>query len=174
MEWKDSGRIAPRWLMLLVGAVFAIAGTIGIAFAQAADAVCAEVKIVIEQKLSLERQAFDARMVITNGLADQKLENVSITLQFLDANNQTVIATTDPAASGARFFYRTDGVEGITSLQGGTIAPKAVANVRWLIIPAAGTGGRDPRSEEHTSELQSPCNLVCRLLLEKKKIDVYT
>src|SRR5205807_10319555 len=29
-------------------------------------------------------------------------------------------------------------------------------------------GGRS-RSEEHTSELQSPCNLVCRLLLEKKK-----
>src|SRR2546426_1441115 len=29
----------------------------------------------------------------------------------------------------------------------------------------AGSG----RSEEHTSELQSPCNLVCRLLLEKKK-----
>src|SRR5256885_13070303 len=28
---------------------------------------------------------------------------------------------------------------------------------------------RSDRSEEHTSELQSPCNLVCRLLLEKKK-----
>src|SRR2546426_4845930 len=28
---------------------------------------------------------------------------------------------------------------------------------------------RSVRSEEHTSELQSPCNLVCRLLLEKKK-----
>src|SRR2546426_5764087 len=28
---------------------------------------------------------------------------------------------------------------------------------------------RRTRSEEHTSELQSPCNLVCRLLLEKKK-----
>src|SRR5256885_8506855 len=28
---------------------------------------------------------------------------------------------------------------------------------------------RGVRSEEHTSELQSPCNLVCRLLLEKKK-----
>src|SRR5256885_13013558 len=28
---------------------------------------------------------------------------------------------------------------------------------------------RERRSEEHTSELQSPCNLVCRLLLEKKK-----
>src|SRR2546426_8082578 len=29
------------------------------------------------------------------------------------------------------------------------------------------------RSEEHTSELQSPCNLVCRLLLEKKKKHTY-
>src|SRR5256885_12942042 len=29
------------------------------------------------------------------------------------------------------------------------------------------------RSEEHTSELQSPCNLVCRLLLEKKKKSGY-
>src|ERR1039457_971733 len=28
------------------------------------------------------------------------------------------------------------------------------------------------RSEEHTSELQSPCNLVCRLLLEKKELTV--
>src|ERR1039457_7405381 len=32
-----------------------------------------------------------------------------------------------------------------------------------------GLVGLLPRSEEHTSELQSPCNLVCRLLLEKKK-----
>src|SRR5205807_8000659 len=30
------------------------------------------------------------------------------------------------------------------------------------------------RSEEHTSELQSPCNLVCRLLLEKKKHNKHT
>src|SRR5256885_8110286 len=35
--------------------------------------------------------------------------------------------------------------------------------VRWGLVGAAA------RSEEHTSELQSPCNLVCRLLLEKKK-----
>src|SRR5256885_3018439 len=31
---------------------------------------------------------------------------------------------------------------------------------------------RRERSEEHTSELQSPCNLVCRLLLEKKNSEV--
>src|SRR5256885_12467889 len=35
---------------------------------------------------------------------------------------------------------------------------------------AAVVTGAQLRSEEHTSELQSPCNLVCRLLLEKKKI----
>src|SRR2546426_11117034 len=51
------------------------------------------------------------------------------------------------------------------------------------LFGSGGTGGANPiyvaaidhrvkcvvRSEEHTSELQSPCNLVCRLLLEKKK-----
>src|SRR5256885_9546636 len=42
--------------------------------------------------------------------------------------------------------------------------------VRFLLTPGKG-GQLTPleRSEEHTSELQSPCNLVCRLLLEKKK-----
>src|SRR5256885_9623705 len=48
----------------------------------------------------------------------------------------------------------------------------------WTVeIAAAYSGAVDAddcpfsgsRSEEHTSELQSPCNLVCRLLLEKKK-----
>src|SRR5256885_2820755 len=40
------------------------------------------------------------------------------------------------------------------------------------IVPEVGVRCPDQRlarSEEHTSELQSPCNLVCRLLLEKKK-----
>src|SRR2546426_5978895 len=36
----------------------------------------------------------------------------------------------------------------------------------------AGYAGDVMRSEEHTSELQSPCNLVCRLLLEKKKKNI--
>src|SRR2546426_11114661 len=40
-------------------------------------------------------------------------------------------------------------------------------SARLRTAPGAGEAGG--RSEEHTSELQSPCNLVCRLLLEKKK-----
>src|SRR2546426_6338291 len=38
-----------------------------------------------------------------------------------------------------------------------------------LVALAASASCQSMRSEEHTSELQSPCNLVCRLLLEKKK-----
>src|SRR5256885_5446996 len=39
------------------------------------------------------------------------------------------------------------------------------ALISTSVLPLAAS----TRSEEHTSELQSPCNLVCRLLLEKKK-----
>src|SRR5256885_7701515 len=51
-----------------------------------------------------------------------------------------------------------------TDCQGGVVAA--------LEADRGGRVAREPaaaRSEEHTSELQSPCNLVCRLLLEKKK-----
>src|SRR5205807_9436387 len=41
-------------------------------------------------------------------------------------------------------------------------------HVPWDAVDSWLEEGRE-RSEEHTSELQSPCNLVCRLLLEKKK-----
>src|SRR5256885_11612638 len=44
--------------------------------------------------------------------------------------------------------------------------PVSAASVNWLTMSRP---PQAPRSEEHTSELQSPCNLVCRLLLEKKK-----
>src|SRR2546426_9330562 len=68
--------------------------------------------------------------------------------------------------------------------QVGTVEEDAVGDFGPLVDPAGGVAGRlyvaaihelhpvglrADRSEEHTSELQSPCNLVCRLLLEKKK-----
>src|SRR5256885_7304038 len=40
-----------------------------------------------------------------------------------------------------------------------------------VLVPSNRIAPVAARSEEHTSELQSPCNLVCRLLLEKKKQD---
>src|SRR5256885_10506895 len=55
---------------------------------------------------------------------------------------------------------------------GATVSELVKASPRYTIVKAKGPRGselRPLRSEEHTSELQSPCNLVCRLLLEKKK-----
>ncbi|RRD65772.1 DUF11 domain-containing protein [Comamonadaceae bacterium OH2310_COT-174] len=132
------------WLILYLLLFWQMAGP---AWAQAGGAVCAEVKIVIEQKLSLERQAFDARMVITNGLPDQKLQDVHVELLFMDANNNPLTATSDPSAVGAPFFYRTDHVSGIQSLDGGTIHEGQAANIHWLIIPAQGTGGNTPEGK---------------------------
>src|SRR2546422_7100389 len=65
-------------------------------------------------------------------------------------------------------------------------APRASAAPNRRSVPRARTSARshggavctssqhlDPRSEEHTSELQSRLHLVCRLLLEKKKYTLY-
>src|SRR5256885_6410023 len=47
--------------------------------------------------------------------------------------------------------------------------PHAIRRMAGTSFSITSTVGILGRSEEHTSELQSPCNLVCRLLLEKKK-----
>src|SRR5256885_12102512 len=70
----------------------------------------------------------------------------------------------DPAASVVGTGSHIDAIpnagryDGVVGVLGGLEAMRALRQ----------SGFR--RSEEHTSELQSPCNLVCRLLLEKKKI----
>ncbi|MFD1259670.1 calcium-binding protein [Entomomonas asaccharolytica] len=105
----------------------------------AQEAECAEVKIVIEQKLSFERQAFDARMVISNGLSSDILENVKIELFFMDKDNQLVSVTEDPNATEATFFYRVNSLSGISDINGnGQVAAKSNAEVHWLIIPTYG------------------------------------
>src|SRR5256885_6934080 len=48
----------------------------------------------------------------------------------------------------------------------------AVAIFSYILIRRL-VHSRAGRSEEHTSELQSPCNLLCRLLLEKKKKNIH-
>src|SRR5256885_10214213 len=48
-------------------------------------------------------------------------------------------------------------------------AAAAVSRCALVTSPMPRAMASSARSEEHTSELQSPCNLVCRLLLEKKK-----
>src|SRR5256885_11900171 len=51
------------------------------------------------------------------------------------------------------------------------VFPREHDGYLWTTVHLSGTidAPQQDRSEEHTSELQSPCNLVCRLLLEKKE-----
>src|SRR2546426_8526070 len=72
----------------------------------------------------------------------------------------------------------TDSVEALvrkSSVQEGLCLVNAMHITASVYINDAEDGllhDYDARSEEHTSELQSPCNLVCRLLLEKKKNNI--
>src|SRR2546426_7971965 len=50
-----------------------------------------------------------------------------------------------------------------------TESARAVAGPTRRSVTGFSRSPPERRSEEHTSELQSPCNIVCRLLLEKKK-----
>src|SRR2546426_8268129 len=63
-------------------------------------------------------------------------------------------------------LFRSDRVEAVVVDDGDLVAQS------FLVCVGPATQAfleKRLRSEEHTSELQSPCNLVCRLLLEKKK-----
>src|SRR2546430_13583367 len=68
-----------------------------------------------------------------------------------------------PAIDPERRRYRIANRSG--GLSGPAIKPVALRAVHEV-------WARRPRSEEHTSELQSQSNLVCRLLLEKKQINI--
>src|SRR5256885_3068945 len=60
-------------------------------------------------------------------------------------------------------------ITSITRIGPKTMKRYSCRNCRYCVIQGMPMAPSSGRSEEHTSELQSPCNLVCRLLLEKKK-----
>src|SRR6478735_12737020 len=72
-----------------------------------------------------------------------------------------------------KFFFNDTATTEIYTLSLHDALPIARASWRRRALSAArrlpSNASAMPRSEEHTSELQSPCHLVCRLLLEKKK-----
>ncbi|WP_155324681.1 carboxypeptidase regulatory-like domain-containing protein [Desulfosarcina ovata] len=106
---------------------------------QASDAVCAQVKIEINQELTLERQAFDAHMRINNGLTHISLEDVSVSVWFNDADGNAVLATSDSSDTSALFYIRVDEMTNISDVSGaGTVAPSTSADIHWLIIPSIG------------------------------------
>src|SRR2546426_2015214 len=80
-------------------------------------------------------------------------EGSRLTLRFLPV-------FPDPDVDGQRNLQRSRRLHSVAHDRGERVGPALRHLEQQLVVN---------RSEEHTSELQSPCNLVCRLLLEKKK-----
>jgi beta propeller repeat protein len=98
-----------------------------------AHAACASVSIEILQQLTLERTAFDAKMVITNGIADQSLDNIRVDVSIVDTSGNV---------KSDLFFVRPPALSGISgSLDGsGSVGASGRGESHWLIIPAPGAG----------------------------------
>lgn len=94
---------------------------------------CSNVKIEILQELTLERIAFDAKMVITNNVPDKDLTNIRVDVSIKDS---------DGNVKDAIFFTRISSVQNIAAVDGtGTVRAATAAEIHWLIIPSSGAGG---------------------------------
>jgi len=102
--------------------------------AQGADSVCAKVRIEISQDVALERQAFEARMTISNNIPNSTLSNIEVQLVFRDESGNPVTFTTNSQNEEAQFFVRLPEIPG-------SISSGSSSNLTWLIIPSSGAGG---------------------------------
>ncbi|TNF27105.1 MAG: hypothetical protein EP329_20105 [Deltaproteobacteria bacterium] len=123
-------------LPLVLAALVGLAALGAPSPARAQGALCAKVKLEIPQRLTLERDAFEARLVMSNNLTDLPLEDIAITLEIATAEGQdaaTLIFVGDPSLSG------------VTAIDGsGRVAAAGTAEIQWLFVPTPGAGGQDP------------------------------
>jgi beta propeller repeat protein len=100
---------------------------------QHVHAACAKVSIEILQELTIERVAFDAKLLLTNGMTDQSLENMRV---------DVIITDKDGNMKNDLFFIRPPALTGIGgTLDGsGTVGASAKGEAHWLIIPSPGAG----------------------------------
>ncbi len=127
-----------RMCLFVISGMFLVSPDLSVA----EDSLCAAVQIEIKQELTLERQAFDAHMVINNGISHITLEDVLVEVTFTDEAGYAVLATSDPDNTGASFFILDDS-PGITDNGDGTwsilpVGPSSSSDLHWMIIPAPG------------------------------------
>ena len=113
----------------------------------AQQAACATVKIEIAQNVVVERQGFEARLRIVNGLSGARIDDLAVEVAFTDEYGAPAPASDDPENSTAVLFVDVDAANGIgdyVSLANGevqgAITPGGEAEIRWPIIPAPGAG----------------------------------
>ncbi|MEN8134197.1 MAG: FlgD immunoglobulin-like domain containing protein [Thermodesulfobacteriota bacterium] len=103
---------------------------------QAADSACAKVVLEIVQELTLERVAFDAKLVLTNNLLTKDLASVRVDVEIEDG---------DGNRKDEIFFVQEPVTSNISDVDGtGTVKAGTRAEVHWLIIPSPGSGGMSP------------------------------
>lgn len=112
-----------------------LAGTSGV---RAEDALCASVKLELSQQLTLERQAFNAKLVIHNGVAGINLTDVNVTMHFTTGSGDPVSYSSNPNATTNLFFVAAPSLQNISSLPGGTVFGGTSAEINWLIVPTVG------------------------------------
>jgi len=118
--------------------------------AHAQETVCARVKIEIKQELTLERQAFDAEMKISNTLDSSSLSEVGVVVKITDEAGVPVAVTNDPDNLSAKFFVRVSSMDNIADVAGnGVVSPSTTAQINWLIIPAPGAAGLSPLGKKY-------------------------
>jgi hypothetical protein len=110
---------------------------------ESASAICARVVIQIEQELTLEREGFEARLGVVNGLPSA-LDDFEVTLKFSNANGEPVGAyTSGNGASSDKFFYRVQAGSSIPQ----SIAAGAEQKIAYLIVPTPGSSGTTAKGE---------------------------
>ena len=80
--------------------------------------MCAQVTIELSQQATLEREAFDARLVLNNNLGDTALTNLRVNVTIQDADNQP--------ADGV-FFTKVNSLQGVNAVDGGGVNGQAGA-----------------------------------------------
>src|SRR2546426_7748656 len=95
---------------------------------------------------------------------------ISYTRDFFGVGPTSVSVYFDGHSGGTDSYVFSNDMNG----DGGTAndliyIPRNIGEMNFATLTVGTAPNTQTRSEEHTSELQSPCNLVCRLLLEKKK-----
>jgi len=113
--------------------IFAMVALLCFCVTRSAYAACAKVSIEILQELTIERTAFDAKLVVTNGIPDQSLQDIRVDVVVRDNSGNL---------KNDLFFVRTPTLSGIGgALDGsGSVIASGRGEAHWLIIPSPGAG----------------------------------
>jgi len=125
--------------------------------AKAQESVCAKVKIVIEQTLTLERQAFEAKLVVTNGLPSDLTEFKVTVLAWRDDEDKTALPASETGQLDVfeypentddnypdkvdLFFIKGEGNQRADYVSGTTIPTTEAATFTYILIPTLEAGG---------------------------------